>query len=781
MEFGLLLRWCLVLAGLTALGAPLSALLFERLAWKGAPFSLPVTLLVWTTVVFLLGQATFGYHTLAIGGLVVAVLSGVSYYRGYEPDWRAVAGSYGVFLFGFLLYVVYASHNAAITPLGGEQFLHYGLTNTIVHAESLPPEDFWFAGEEMRYYYGTQLQVALLSMVTGTELRFGFYLGLATFYGLLFVSAYGLGGALLASRDRSYHLGGILAACFTAVGGTLVTTVRLGFRQLPQDVAAEYGRPAYAGLLEERGLPFSDAYNQGELSEWFWFYDRYVIEGALNEFPFYSFIKADLHGHSLSTGYIVVAGAIAFSYAQTPQDQRGKRLGIMYGGLGLVAGVFGFMNTWSLPTAIGLAWLALAAGDAHPATLLPQRISAPLQLFAGRESLSRTVGAELWRVVLAAAFAVPVAVVGIAIASPFLVFNSIPTNEGIGLFPPQTSLPSFLVMYGGILTVFVVYLAVAARSTDSLSSRHLGAGGALLLVGGVCYALNFTVGALLIPILAVAWWAVRTERDGFIGVLLIAGFGLLLSMEVVHARVYPFDRVRWNTTLKVAVQGWTLAAVGAGAASAVLLSWAGERLSGLRTSVTTLGNSESDRSPAKTAIPAVLVIFVVCLVVLSSLPFAGLTLYNYVGEDVFSPNDGSVDALDVHDQYKGAQMEALYWLQEKSQPTIVEAPARRSYQWRSVASVFTDAVTVAGWDHQEGYRGANAFDERATDVENLYTGSPETIRDTVQKYGVEYIYVGPSEREAFTGLSEFDQIAGIEVAFQNNEVTIYEVSDELRA
>jgi uncharacterized membrane protein len=88
---------------------------------------------------------------------------------------------------------------------------------------------------------------------------------------------------------------------------------------------------------------------------------------------------------------------------------------------------------------------------------------------------------------------------------------------------------------------------------------------------------------------------------------------------------------------------------------------------------------------------------------------------------------------------------------------------------------------VAGWDHQEGYRGANAFDERATDVENLYTGSPETIEDTVQTYDVEYIYVGPSEREAFSAITDFEEIAGIEVAFENEAVTIYAVSDDLRA
>jgi YYY domain-containing protein len=771
MDVWLLVRWTLVLAVLTCIGAPLATLVFSRLPRKGAAFSLPVTILCWTTVVFLLGQIAFGYPTLIIGLLVVVLLSGLAYYRGSRPEWRAVGVSYGIFLIGFLLYAIYASYNAAITPLGGEQFLHYGLTNTLVHAESFPPEDFWFAGKDLRYYYGTQLQVAMLSMVTGTELRFGFYLGLATFYGMLFVSGYGLAGSVVNAQDRSYHLGGIFGVCFVALGGTLVTTLRLVFGRLPQSRASDVARPVYHGLVKERGMSFADAYRQGSVSEWFWFYDRYVIEGALNEFPLYSLVKADLHGHSLSTVYIVVAGAMAFSYYQTPAEQRVRRLGILYGALGLVAGVFGFMNTWALPSAVGLAWLAIAAADAHPATLLGSSIGDVLTIDRDNPSPLVGFGQELWRVVLAAVLAVPVGIVGVIIASPFL-FNSVPTNDGIGLFPPQTPLISFFIMYGGLLAVLVTYLAVSARSGDTLGRAHVVGEHVLLAISFTLGVLGMPSAALLVPLLAVAWWVVRTDRGDFSIVLLIAGFGLLLSMEIVHAVVYPFERVRWNTTLKVAVQGWTLAAAGAGAASALLLSRAGEQLSTVRNAEMTT----DWKSTTTAAVPALLTAVLVIAVTLSGLSFAGLVAYHEVGDDILSPSEGSVDALETHDTYKSNEMEALYWLQDNTdQATIAEAPARDAYQWKSVASVFTDAVTVAGWNHQEGYRGEEAYDNRATQVELLYIGSQTDVRETIQRYDVEYIYVGPSERESFQTINNFRAMDGIDVAFSNTEVTIYEV------
>jgi len=368
MEYVLLVKWSLVLALLTAIGAPLTTAIFARLPRRGAAFSLPVTLAVLATVVFLVGQITFGLHTIVFGVLVVWGLSAFAYRAGYVPEWRTVASAYGVFLAGFLLFAFYVAHTTAITPQGGEQFLHYGLTNALVDAGTLPPEDFWFAGEPLRYYYGTQLQVTRLSMLTGTELRYGYYLGLTTFYAVLFVSAYGLVGAVVENRGRSFHLGGLFGAVFVGLAGTSVTFLRQLFGRLPDETAREYGEPVFRGLIEERGMSLEEALaSQGGTNDWLWFYERYAAEGGLHEFPFYSFIKADLHGHTLSTGYIVLAAAVAFSYYLTPAEQRYRRLGLLYGGLGLVAGLLARRGVVRLAGTY-LRWVAASRPGAASAT-----------------------------------------------------------------------------------------------------------------------------------------------------------------------------------------------------------------------------------------------------------------------------------------------------------------------------------------------------------------------------------------------------------------------------
>ncbi|MFC7073906.1 DUF2298 domain-containing protein [Halovenus rubra] len=778
MEYILILRWGVILTLLTLIGAPISALVFSPLPRRGAAFSLPVTLVLLATFTLLAGQVTFGLHTVVLGVVLITSFSGAAYRLGNVPDWRAVAVSCGVFFTGFLLFTLYIIHTTGITAAGGEQFLHYGLTNTLAGSESLPPTDFWFAGEELRYYYGTQLQVATLSMLTGTEIRYGYYLGLTTFYAVLFVSAYGLVGAVVASRDRSYHLGGVLGAFFVALAGSSVTFIRQLFGRLPDDITTSYGEPAFRGLIEERGMSMQEAIgSQGGVGDWLWFYERYVVEGGLYEFPLYSFIKSDLHGHTLSTGYVVFAAAIAYSYYCTPAEERWRRVAVLYGGLGTVAGLFGFMNTWSLPTAVGLAWLALAAAPSHPASMLPDRLAGSLSPLADEKStqLRTRVPAEVWRITVAAILAIPVGVIGIVIASPFLVFGHVPTNEGIGILPPRTALGPFLTLYTGLLLLFGGYFAVRTPSLFELSRGHLGVAGVFVVGLGVLLPSTWAVTAVLTAFLLVAWWLVRTERAGFIGVLLVAGFGLLLSLELVHAKVYPFERVRWNTTLKVAVQGWTLAGLAAGGAAAVLVSRAIEQVQTFRT-MQTQKKSVSSRVALGRVGPALLALVLVVGVVATSLPFGILAVHNNVGYDVFSPSEGTFDGLATHDEDRAEEMEGLYWLDEQGKPTIAEAPGRDTYNWRSAASVLTDAVSVVGWDHQVGYRGEEAFEERAGAIEQLYVGSLDNAVKTLKRYDVEYIYVGTSERETFYRINDFDTVDGITIAFKNEAVTIYRVN-----
>ncbi len=779
MEYLVVLRYLLAFAVLAVLGAPPAALLFHHLPRRGAAFALPTALIPLAIAVFWIGQVTFGVHTVLLGVALVGVGTVAAHRLGARPNWRSVAVTYGVFVAGFSVLVVFRAFRPGITPAGGEQFLHFGLVKALARAPQLPPEDFWFAGEGLRYYYGTQLQVTNFSLLTGTDPRYGFNLGIAAFYGVLVVVAYGLAGAIVANRSRSYHAGGVLGVVFVALGGHTTTAVRLATPHLPERLADAVA-PAAFGFVARR-------FNDGDLGrtvtelsnplDWEWWFTRYVVPGTIQEVPLYSFVKADLHGHALSPGFVLFAGALGYAYYATPAGDRARRIATLFGGLGAVAGVFGFMNTWALPTAGGVAVLAAGAADAHPASLLPGGTGSRLRPTQTSDSRLSWVLGELRRLVLAGVAGLLVVGIGIVVASPFLIFGQVPTNEGIGLFPPRSPLGPFLVVYGGLLALFAAYVLDRGRyALSGLDWRLLAGGGLALLAGVVVTAvvLEFPVLAVTGPLLVAGWVLVRLDHGGFELVLLVAGVGLILSLELVHARLPLIDPPRWNTALKVAVQGWTLGAAGAGAAATLLLARALDRI---RAALTRVGSSDDGGSPNRRAAlgPAV-VVTVVGLVILASAVFPVMVFAFEIGGEVADgPPDLSLDGRSYLETYYPDQAAAYRWLDSRrGTPTIVEAPGD-PYTLTSPAATYTGLPTVVGWDHQAEYRSLEAYERRVSHVDAIYTGEWETAARHLARYDVRYVVVGPNERDRYgTALRSFDRPA-FSVAFDNRRVTIYRV------
>lgn len=781
MEFLLVLQYLLSLALLTVLGAPIAALVFQSLPSRGASFALPTALIPFAITIFWIGQITFGRHTVLLGVVALAASAGLAFQLGGAPDWRAVATGFGVFTVGFCILLVFRAANPGITAAGGEQFLHYGLVNALARAPSLPPEDFWYAGEPMRYYYGTQLQVVSLSMLSGIELRYGYNLGLAAFYGVLFVVAYGLVGAIVDARGYSYHRGGTLGAFFVALGGPTTTPIRLVTPHLPDSLSAAVA-PAAFGFVADR-------FNEGDLAttvadladpfDWSWWYTRYVVPGTLQEVPLYSFVKADLHGHALSTGYVLFAAAIGYAYYVTPADAHRRRTALLFGGVGSIAGVFGFMNTWSLPTAAGLVFLAVGAAEHHPASMLPGTLGARLD--PENEGVERRLSrlrAELSRMLLAAGAAAVVFGIGVAIASPFLIFGRVPQNEGVGFLPPQSPLGPFLVIYSGLLAVFTVY--VGTRGWNAMEARNrradaVAVAGGLLAFIATAVVLDFPVLGVVGPLLLGAWLLVRSDHGDFALVLFVAGVGLLLSLELVHAKIPRIEQPRWNTALKVAVQGWTLGAAGAGAAAAILLSHGRDRIASHLAASTP--RSDTDARESRPTFPTMICVVFVGLVLVATLVFPVMMVGAEVGSDI---DEGSFDpTLDGHtslEEWHPDESEAIYWLDDRQgTPTIVESTGN-PYTFTSQASTYTGLPSVVGWTHEELYRGEAAYARRADHVDEIYRGQWADASAHLERYDVQYIYVGPNERERYgSELRSFDRPA-LSVAFENDAVTIYHVN-----
>ncbi|MFW5900869.1 MAG: DUF2298 domain-containing protein, partial [Halodesulfurarchaeum sp.] len=171
MELGLILVWLGLYLGLGVLALPLASLFFRDFADRGAGLAIPLAFAFIAIVVYWLGQVRFDVLTALLAVLVLAGLSGVALWSGVEVDFRRYRTAAIVFTLAYLFLILIRLFRPGAFPGGGEKFLDFGLLASLLRATSLPPQDMWFAGESVQYYYGGHMLAAVFSMLTDTAPR----------------------------------------------------------------------------------------------------------------------------------------------------------------------------------------------------------------------------------------------------------------------------------------------------------------------------------------------------------------------------------------------------------------------------------------------------------------------------------------------------------------------------------------------------------------------------------------------------------------------------------
>ncbi|EMA52207.1 DUF2298 domain-containing protein [Halococcus salifodinae] len=813
MEYGLVALWFVAYALLALVGLPIASLLFERFPDRGATFALPISLTVLTLVAYWVGHVTFGPVAVGIAVVVLLVASGLAIRAGGSIHLRGLAAAMAVFglAFGFMLAI--RAIDPAVHPGGGEKFLDFGLIQTVLRADRLPPEDFWFAGERLRYYYGGFVMTALLSMLTDTPARYAYNLALAGFFASLVTAAYGLAGAIADSHGHSHRLAGALAALFVGVGGNLATPGRMLLGLLPDDLAAQYGRVLFAGV---RGVPYEEALANLTVPKNFsYWYGRYVIDGTLNVFPLWSFLNGDLSAFMIAMTFLLGCVALSFAYYRTPETVLTRRRALVFVAFPPAVGLCALISTWSVPSAVGVLWLSLALGDARPATLLPDAIARHLPAPPDATASLARLRHELSRTLVATGVACAGGLAGAVLASPFLLFHS-PEVRGVRFLPPRSGLGELFLVHGAFLTLFALYLV--ARRPRWLRARLARAPPRALAVVGVAsvavlavlgLAVDLAAVALAGPFVVVGWVLCRTRADtsrepteepvdgnrpperrrssdaaatlfdagspiGYETVLIVAGAGLVLAVEFAYVSAGSITQnVRWKTVFKVYLQVWVLWGTAAGVALAWLLAAARDAF----------GRALAGRSVPRTALAAGLaVLAVTALVVPATGTFAGLALSAHFDDPPAESAglDPTLDGTRFVEQSWPAQAESIAWLDNRSgQPNIVTEPGTQMYTWTSAPATLTGVPTVIGWRHERGYRGAAAFEERVAAVNTIYTEPWSAGAPVLDRYDVRYIYVGPPERDRYGDVQNYARQPNVSVAFENRAVTIYAVDPDL--
>jgi YYY domain-containing protein len=825
MEYALVARWLVLYAALFALGLPLVARLLPRADGRGAGLAVPAALVTLSVPAYWVGQVTWGPVALAAGvvalvlasaaaGLDLAALREGQVRVAIDVDRGAATDAAAVFLLGFGFVVAIRALDPAVLPIGGEKFLDFSLLQTLDRSATLPPEDVWFANRPVKYYYGGHLTATLLSWLTATPPRFAYNLALAGFYAALVTAAFELAAAVGADRGVSRRVAGGFAAFFVGVASNLVTAGRFALLALPGSL----DRVA-AGYVAARTDYTVEAILAGAGSFSYWSASR-VIPGTINEFPLFAWLNGDLHAHMMGTPTLLLAAAVGYAYYRTPASAVGRRRALLFGVLPVLAAWQAVVDTWSFPSVLAVGWLAATFAPADPSTLLPAggRLRSRLP---GSGRGAGGVTSEVERVGGALVVAAVGATAATVLASPFLFGAATGGGErSVELLGPElrSGLGPLLLVHGAFLAGLGGYLLSRVRV-----GRPWVLAGAVAAAAGVGLQVGIAALAVSVPLLLLAWVALRvSDAVGYEAVLVVAGAGLVTLVELVYVNEQAGPG-RMNTVFKTYMQVWVFLGTAMGVAVAGLLAGvaaesgadASDRATGSAAGAAAgpsgtgsgpetesiepdggdagSGGSEppaAGRDGGGTDIDAVrwrrvAVAGLVVALVASTGVYGVLAVGTHVG----SPSTASptLDATQFVRTDHPDQATAIAWVDAREgQPTLLEAPGtatypggtdgrgRVMYSWAAnPASTLTGVPTVAGWQHEVGYRGRAAYLDRVRDVDAMYTGDAATRAALFRQYEVAYVWVGPGERARYGPVSF--GMAGVDVVHRSGDVTIYAV------
>lgn len=828
-------------------GFPFAFLTFRFLPDRGYLVSrtLGVLMFVWLSwMVVSLGliKATRP-ATLAVFGvfLIVAAVTGylqrddiAAFVREHR---HLLLAEEGVFWLAFLYDVWIRAQNPDLwhPVLGGEKPMDLAYLTAATRSPIYPPYDPWFAGGYMNYYYFGQIIVGTLTKVTGVLPTTSYNLAVPLLFALTVAGAFTAGFALTHRGDqtteRPAFLGGAFAALMVCVLGNLG-----GFLQLVSEVAQQSSTPALTGLpvldglLDFLGGAINILVGARPLvipEDWYWSSTRMLAlldlkgTGSINEFPYFTFLFADLHAHLIALPFtlMVIAfcvnivksrGALAhLPETRLPSGQLGFAVETAFPGddvraatesavatsrsrvaassvavlvlAGLTVGALYPTNSWDYPTYLGLLGLSLAVPwwVAERRTLngfvtlalrfvvivvlsqvLFRPFSASFQSFYSGVHFIDEKSDPLWYFMIHGLFLV-------IMFSYFLL-------EGWSLYRRNGVLRSarlYLRKWDLLPHALELQRSLARAESGGTWIGWYGLG-AIIVVVALATALGAPlIGGLLVVLAIALTFGFRRDRapeDTLVVFLFATGLAIGIGTDLV---AIDGDVGRMNTIFKFYEQVWVLF----GVASAVALVSIVKRLAVLR------------RPVIRRAWLAVIVAF-----------FLMASVYPILGTKArvanrFAPLPLTLDGTAYMDQARynddgrvirlATDKAAMIWLEDhlRGTPTILEA-TRPLYRWGARMSIYTGLPTVIGWDwHQKQQRWGyqDQVDQRVSDVNQMYDDpSPRLTLDLLHAYGVNYIIDGELEQGFHpTARAKFDSMVGsaLELVYNQNDVRIYRV------
>ncbi len=696
MGFNLLdiVIWWLVLEIIGLAALPIASQVSRNLKDKGYSAAKPLGLLLLTFISWIISFfAGYSYYSVLLSlGIIGACSLAICFIKGQPGiDKKHVLYFEPLFFLCFVGFTVIRAYSPDIYWTGGEKLMDITYINGMLRTTGFPPDDPWMSGTGIPYYYFGYLLVANLVKLTGILPSIAFNLATASFFALSFTTALGIGYNL--TEKIKY---GIITAFFVTIAGNLV-----GFFQL-MDIIFRKG----------------DVINN-VLSFNYWTGSR-VIPDTINEFPFFSFLHADVHAHMISIAFQLLIILLLLDVIKSTKLDRASVII-----LGLSIGFLFPLNTWDYPVYLFLSVLVIG--------------------FKAKKDILKSI--------------YPIAIVAAFSYLPYLPYHiSFKLGRAISFVPTgRTELVYYLAIYG--LFLYLLFRFVTSKSKKS-GLKPAYSVPALFLLFVLSVALKFELLVLIIPLVVLSVVSLLKEKDenhAFVLILIITGILVSLSCELFYIQdalgAGNPALIRMNTVFKLYLQNWILWGIPAGY---IIFHF-----------------RDSFSQKKAWGIFAVLLILMVSV----------YPVFATIGKSGAFRGEPTLDGESyVKKEYPEEYMAILWFRNISGQPVVLQAPGEL-YQWNTHITAFTGLPTVIGWaGHELDWRFPfkNETHARWSDVNTIYTSlNTEAVDTLLQKYNVSYIYFGEVEEKRYSSPALFESHPErFEKVFEYGDVVVYKVKPD---
>lgn len=248
---------------------------------------------------------------------------------------------YEAIFFGIFLFWTYLiGFNPA--AYGTEKFMDYAFLQKMLTTTKLPPDDIWFAGKSINYYYGGQYYAAFIAkLIGGTagKAEYAYNMMRALIPALMFTGVYEIVEQLLKDREKRkindsvtpnkkagirIQIFAVLSAIISVFAGNghyIIYGILKPFITLSKAASSTY--------TMHKNISVDNA------SYWFPDATRYIgynpdvaTDKTIHEFPCYSFILGDLHAHMINIMIVLLIMALLYSYLKSSQKASGTNMSL---------------------------------------------------------------------------------------------------------------------------------------------------------------------------------------------------------------------------------------------------------------------------------------------------------------------------------------------------------------------------------------------------------------------------------------------------------------------